>query len=90
MILISYLSDLLPGEAACIDSLAISPLRTRLYDLGMVAGTRVECVARAPFGGPSAYLIRGAVIALRHEDALTVGVQRMPAASRVRGVPLRA
>lgn len=44
-------------------------MRQRLCDLGIVGGTRIECVARAGLGGPSAYLVRGAVIALRREDA---------------------
>ena len=40
----------------------------RLQDMGLVRGTRVECLHRSPFGDPAAYLIRGAVIALRQED----------------------
>ena len=35
-------------------------------DLGLVRGTRVTCVTRSPAGDPGAYLIRGALIALRH------------------------
>ncbi len=81
MIHISYLSDLLPGEAAFIYSISACPLRERLYDLGFTASGRVECVAKAPLGGPCAYLIRGAVIALRREDARFVKVQRIPASS---------
>ena len=81
VIAISYLSDLTPGETAFIYTVSDSPLRERLYELGFVGGTRVECVARAAFGGPSAYLVRGSVIALRKCDARAVGVHRMPAAS---------
>lgn len=44
-------------------------MRRRLLDLGLVEGTWVECVLRAAAGGPAAYLIRGAVVALRREDA---------------------
>lgn len=40
----------------------------RLRDIGMVEGTQVECVGFAPFGDPAAFLIRGAVIALRRQD----------------------
>lgn len=43
-------------------------LRRRLQDLGLVDGTLVQCVRRSANGGPIAFLIRGAVIALRVED----------------------
>ena len=48
---------------------APDPLRRRLMDLGLVPGTMVTCVAKSPAGDPSAYRIRGAVIALRACDA---------------------
>ena len=44
-------------------------MRRRLEDLGVVAGTRIACLMRSPLGDPCAYLIRGAVIAIRREDA---------------------
>ncbi len=66
----SYLSNLQPGDSACIGADSSKcRLGRRLLELGAVAGTRVECVANSPFGGLSAYLIRGAVIALRDDDA---------------------
>lgn len=43
--------------------------RRRLLDLGLIEGTKVEAVQKSPSGDPIAYLIRGAVIALRAEDA---------------------
>ncbi len=75
---ISYLSDLVPGEAAFINKIGSSEIRQRLFDLGFIGGTKVECVARAPLGGPGAYLVRGSVIALRNSDARCVCVQRIP------------
>ena len=44
-------------------------LRRRLLDIGLIPGTRVTCTAVSPAGDPAAYLIRGAVIALRGRDA---------------------
>ena len=44
-------------------------LRRRLLDIGLIPGTRVTCTAVSPAGDPAAYLIRGAVIALRREDS---------------------
>lgn len=49
--------------------------RRRLLDLGLVPGTVVEVVRRSPIGDPTAYKIRGAVIALREEDGDAVRVR---------------
>ena len=38
-------------------------------DIGLTPGTRVVPLYRGCFGDPTAYLIRGTVIALRGEDA---------------------
>ncbi len=43
--------------------------RRRMLDLGLVEGTQVEAVHKSPAGDPVAYLVRGALIALRDEDA---------------------
>lgn len=79
-----FLSELLPGERAHVESidreLAGSP-PTRLTEMGLIAGTRLECVAKAPFGDTKAYLIRGAVIALRRSDARSIHVRRIPKGS---------
>ena len=47
----------------------LGALRRRLLDIGLIPGTRVTCTAVSPAGDPAAYLIRGAVIALRGRDA---------------------
>ena len=63
-------SALPEGEDARVHALHLSgSIRRRLQDLGLVAGTRVTCIQRAAAGDPTAYLIRGAVIALRREDS---------------------
>lgn len=49
-----------------------SGLKRRLLDLGLTQGAVVEAVQKSPAGDPVAYLIRGAVIALRSEDASSV------------------
>ena len=49
-----------------------SGLKRRLLDLGLTQGTVVEAVQKSPAGDPVAYLIRGAVIALRSDDAASV------------------
>ena len=64
------LSELLPGESCVVKKLESRPeIRRRLLDMGLVPKTRVKCLFRSPFGDPCAYLVRGAVIALRRDDA---------------------
>ena len=48
--------------------------RQRLMDLGLIKGARVTCIGKSPFGNPKAYLIRGAIIAIRNFDAGAVRV----------------
>jgi ferrous iron transport protein A len=47
----------------------------RLMDLGLIPGTIVESIRRSPSGDPTAYGIRGAVIALRAEESHLVLVE---------------
>ena len=64
------LSDLHVSQSGVVESLNVSgSLRRRLRDIGLIGGTRVECVLVSPSKDPKAYNIRGAVIALRNEDA---------------------
>lgn len=83
------LSALPLGESAYVTQVSASPsMLRRLTDLGLVSGTCVTCVARSPSGDPSAYLIRGALIALRRADADGVRLERsgarLPEAGTVR------
>ena len=68
-----YLCDLRPGERGVVDQIHISgDMRRRFLDIGLVENTEVQCIGESPGGDPSAYLIRGAVIAIRKKDAKTV------------------
>jgi ferrous iron transport protein A len=49
--------------------------RRRLLDLGLVSNTNVVALQKSPSGDPTAYQIRGAVIALREEDAFNVLIE---------------
>ena len=42
-------------------------LKRRLIDIGLTPESEVCCVGQSPLGDPKAYLIQGAVIALRRE-----------------------
>ena len=64
------MNDLTPGQRARVFRLEVAGgMRRRLLDLGLVENTAVECLGRSPGGDPAAYLIRGAVIALRDSDS---------------------
>lgn len=59
------------------ESRLLGSTRRRLLDLGLINGTVVESLRRSPFGDPTAYQIRGAVIALRQEEASHIYVERI-------------
>lgn len=62
------LNDIYPNEKAVVKSINISDtIRRRLMDIGLIENTKVECVGKSPMGDPKAFLIRGAVIALRSD-----------------------
>lgn len=63
------LFNLKRGQKCLIDKILVpNDLHRRLIDLGLIKGTRVKCVEISPFGEPKAFLIRGAVIALRKRE----------------------
>lgn len=67
------LNDIDVGETAIVKELAShGSIRRRFLDIGLVSGTKVTCLMKSPCGDPCAYLIRGAVIAIRHKDAADI------------------
>lgn len=69
------------GRVAAVK--ADGPVRRRLLDLGFVPGTVVEPVRRSPFGEPTAYRVRGSLMALRNEHAGSILVEPLLQARRV-------
>ena len=49
--------------------------RRRLLDLGLIDQTLVKALQTSPAGDPTAYQFRGAVIALRAEDASQIMIE---------------
>ena len=77
------LADLEPGESGQV--LGISPIlqgpqRRRLLDLGVVPGTEIQAEFASAAGDPVAYLIRGALIALRRDQASLIQLVSEPEA----------
>lgn len=73
---VATLDCLRPGQTARVVSLQSEGTeRSRLMDLGIVPGARIGFVMRSPLGDPTAYRIRGAVIALRAEQTRRIRVE---------------
>ena len=66
--------SLLPvGKTATVEQLLTKgDMRRRFLDLGITQGSEITCLGRSPAKDPSAYLIRGTVIAIRAVDSRTV------------------
>lgn len=62
------------ASAVVVDVDTNNSLKQRLYDIGLVTGTKIKVVHQSPAGNPRAYLVRGSVIALRNCDAEKISV----------------
>lgn len=70
------LKEMQPGQKARIkEILSSGSMRRRLLDIGLIKGTKIECVGKSPAGDPLAFYIRGAVIAIREEDCRNIIVE---------------
>ncbi|MFN2158904.1 MAG: DtxR family transcriptional regulator [Anaerolineales bacterium] len=70
-----------PGQKG--EVLEISPRirgaeRRRMLDLGILPGTVIEAEMNSPSGDPTAYRIRGALIALRDDQANLIRIKHIP------------
>ena len=72
------LSSLKDGERAIVKIIDISGAeKIRLNNLGLIENTTITALYRSFLGEPCAYLIRGAVIALRLDTTDNIYVQRI-------------
>lgn len=70
------LDKIVCGQDCIIASLdSDSKIFGRLRDLGMINGAHITCLYKSPLGDPTAFLVRGAVIALRSDDMKHVHVR---------------
>ncbi len=71
------LSTLCPGEIGIVTGIKKTcAIKRRLQDLGVVQDTKIQCLYKSPLGDPTAFFIRGAVIALREEDSESIRIQK--------------
>ena len=64
------------GESGTVLSASGSRSEKRLSDVGLIAGTKVSCVGKSPQGDMSAFLIRGAIIAIRSIDCQDIEIEK--------------
>lgn len=70
------LDKLQMNKTAKIDSLCCnSNIKRRLLDLGFVPDTSIKPILKSASGDPTAFEIRGTIIALRKEDAINIFVK---------------
>lgn len=68
--------DCLPiGHLATIESLnCYGDIRRRLLDLGIINGTKIIPIFKSPSGDPTAFDVRGTIIAIRKENCKDINV----------------
>jgi DtxR family Mn-dependent transcriptional regulator len=73
------MSALSPGQQGTVVGISAGcrgAERRRLMDLGLIPGTVVTAELQGPGGDPTGYRIRGAVIALRRQQADWIQIRR--------------
>lgn len=69
------LSDIPTNTICTVKSINASGLlRNRMLDIGIIPGTEIKVIRRSSNNDIAAYLIRGAVIALRKKEASLINV----------------
>lgn len=67
------LNNLKAGESGIIREILSTNIGIhRLFELGFTPDAEVLCLRNSPFREPVAYMIKGTVIALRHEDSKNI------------------
>lgn len=78
----AYLADLEPGQSAQVQRLAVQgALGLRLREMGLVPGTPLRLVRRAPLGDPLQFELRGYQLSLRVAEARCVEVESVSTAT---------
>ena len=74
------LAQLVAGDSATILELPVSGAAfLRLREMGLLPGTRINLVRRAPLGDPIEIRVRGYNLSLRGSEAAAIQVERCQA-----------
>ena len=72
------LKDIKPNEKCIVTKIIKNgDIYRRFLDIGLIEGTVITCVTRSPSGDPKAFLIRGAVIAIRQQNCAGILVEKI-------------
>lgn len=70
------LKEMKPGETAVVKKVhGEGSLRRRILDMGIIRGTQLEMVKKAPLGDPIEIKIKGYDLSLRQTEAALVEVE---------------
>ncbi len=71
------LDTLKPGDKAKILKVRVkgSSIRRKLFDMGIVAGSEIQLIRRAPLGDPLEFKIKGYNLSIRKMEARDIFVQ---------------
>lgn len=64
------------GQEVTVIAIRFSEIqKRRILDLGITPNAKITALQKSPYENPIAYLVRGAVIAMRNEDAAKIIVE---------------
>lgn len=69
------LTELQIGQIARIASVAESPYKEKLQEMGCVAGVLIKPILKAPFGDPIAYELEEYTLSMRKNEAESITVK---------------
>lgn len=73
-----YLSDIKNNEYYIVNKInANEKIKRRLYDIGLINGTKIKILLTSPSKKIKAYLIRDSIIAIRNKDASKIEVNEL-------------
>lgn len=65
-----HLACLFPGDRALVQRVHGAPdFARRMCELGLVPGTEIRMIRRAPFGDPLEFVVRGTHFSIRRDEA---------------------
>ncbi len=71
--MITTLNKLPTRKVGTIKKLNVrNEIKKRLLELGFCENSKIKLLYKSPLGDPTAYLIKGSVIALRNDDAKNI------------------
>ena len=68
------LNNAIINEEYIIDKILFND--KRFYNLGIIENSKIKPLYKSPFGNPTAYFIKGSIVAIRNDDAKLIIVRR--------------